>query len=74
MAKPQKTAAELERMILAEVQDFSICEPGIKIKVVKIDGRWEAFSEFPDHEIHPDCVARVALIAAQIRTRFDLAD
>ena len=46
----------------------------LQIRVIRIDGRWDAFCEFIDKSKHPDCLARTVLIAADIRTVYDLAD
>jgi hypothetical protein len=63
MARPTKTASELEQMILARVRDEMVCPTDL-----------QAFSEVIDKAKHPDCLARVVLIASELRSQYDLAD
>ena len=46
MARQPKPAPELERMILPRLRDEMACPPDLQ--VIRVDGRWEAFSEFID--------------------------
>jgi hypothetical protein len=73
MARPTKTASELEQMILALVHDEMICPGNLQIKVLKVDGRWDAFPEFIGQSKYPDCLAHVVRIATELRAQFDLA-
>jgi hypothetical protein len=74
MARPTKTASELEQMILARVRDEMMCPTDLQVRVIRVSGRWDAFSEVIDKAKHPDCLARVVLIASELRSRYDLAD
>ena len=47
---------------------------GLQVRVIFISGRWDAFAEVIDKAKHPDCLARVVLIASELRSRYDLAD
>lgn len=72
MARQPKPAPELERMILPRLRDEMACPPDLQ--VIRVDGRWEAFSEFIDKAKYRECLARVVLVAADLRVRYDLAD
>ncbi len=61
-------------MILSRIRGEMECPPDLKIRVLKVDGRWDAFPEYIDKDKHPECLARIVLIAADIRTVYDLAD
>jgi hypothetical protein len=74
MARPTKTASELEQIILARVRDEMVCPTDLQVRVIPIGGRWDAFAEVIDKAKHPDCLARVVLIASELRTRYELAD
>ena len=74
MDRQPKTAPELEQMILSRLRGEMECPPDLRIKVIRVDGRWDAFTEFIDKAKHPECLARVVLIAADIRAVYDLAD
>jgi hypothetical protein len=74
MARPTKTAPELEQIILAQVRDEVVCPTDLQVRVIRIGGRWDAFAEVIDRSKHPDCLARVVLIASELRSRYDLAD
>jgi hypothetical protein len=64
MARPIKTASELEQMILARVRDEMVCPQDFQVRVICVGSRWDAFAELIDKEKHPDCLARVVLIAS----------
>ena len=72
-ARPTETASELEQMILARVRDEMVCPPDLQVRVVRVGGRWDAFAEVIDKDKHPDCLARVVLIASELRSRYELA-
>jgi hypothetical protein len=74
MARPTKTASELEQMILTRVRDEMVCPTDLQVRVIRVGGRWDAFADVIDKEKHPDCLARVVLIASELRSRYDLAD
>jgi hypothetical protein len=74
MERQTKPASELEQMILSRIRGEMECPPDLKIRVLKVDGRWDAFPEYIDKDKHPECLARIVLIAADIRTVYDLAD
>jgi hypothetical protein len=74
MARQPKTASELERMILARVRDEIVCPPDLQVMAIRVGGRWDAFAEVIDKDKHPDCLARVLLIASELRSRCELAD
>ncbi len=61
-------------MILSRLRAEMACPTDLQIRVIRIDDRWDAFSEFIDKDKHAECLARIVLIAAQIRTVYDLAD
>jgi hypothetical protein len=71
MATPTKTASELEQMILARVRDERVCPTDLQVRVIRVDGRWDAFVEVIDKAKHPDCLARVVLnsLRAQLPVR-----
>ena len=71
---PTKTASELEQMILTRVRDEMVCPTDLQVRVIRVGGRWDAFADVIDKEKHPDCLARVVLIASELRSRYDLAD
>jgi hypothetical protein len=73
MATPTKTASELEQMTLARVRDEMVCPRDLQVRVVRIGGRWDAFAEVIDKDKHPDCLARMVLIASELRSRYELA-
>jgi hypothetical protein len=74
MARPTKTASELEQMILARVRDEMVCPTDLQVRVIPVGGRWDAFAEVIDKAKHPDCLARVVVIASELRSWYDLAD
>jgi hypothetical protein len=74
MARPTKTASELEQMILARVRDEMVCPTDLQVRVIPVGGRWDAFAEVIDKDKHPDCLARVVVIASELRSWYDLAD
>ena len=74
MERETKTAPELQQMILSRLRVEMACPPDLQIRVIRVDGRWDAFSEFIDKDKHPECLARIVLIAAEIRTVYDLAN
>jgi hypothetical protein len=47
---------------------------GLQVRVIFISGRWDAFAEVIDKAKHPEYLARVVLIASELRSRYDLAD
>ena len=75
MTRRTKTASQLERMILARVvRDEMGCPPDLQVRVIRVGDRWDAFAEFIDKHKHPGCLARVMLIAEQLRSRYELDD
>jgi hypothetical protein len=60
---PSKTAQGLERMILARVRDEGACPADM-----------QAFARFDTGDIDANGVARVAMFAAELRTKYELAD
>jgi hypothetical protein len=74
MALPTKTSRELEQMILSRMRDEMICPADLEVRVIRVDGKWDAFAEFIDKDQYPDCLARVVLFASELRSRYDLAD
>jgi hypothetical protein len=74
MARQPKTASNLVQMILARVRDEMVCPPDLQIRVIPVGDRWDAFAEVIDKDKHPDCLARVVLIASELRSRYELAD
>jgi hypothetical protein len=61
-------------MILSRLRAEMTCPPDLQIRVIRVDGRWDAFSEFIDKGEHPECLARIVLITADIRAVYDLAN
>ena len=45
-----KTASELEQMILARVRDEMVCPTDLQVRVIRVGGRWDAFAEVIDKE------------------------
>jgi hypothetical protein len=74
MPRSKKTASELEQMILAQVRDEMVCPTDLQVRVIRVGGRWDAVAEVIDKAKHPDCLARVLLIASELRSRYELAD
>lgn len=74
MARRTKAASQLEQMILARVQDEMICPGDLQVKVLRVDGKWDAFPEFIGKAKYPDCLARVVLIATELRAHYDLSE
>jgi hypothetical protein len=74
MYRQTRTAPELEQMILALARASCECPPDLKLKVIRVDGRWDAFPEIIDKQAHPECLAAVVRIAAALRAEYDLAD
>ena len=73
MERQTKTAPELEQMILSRLRAEMACPPDLQVRVIRVDGRWDAFPEFIEKGKHPECLARVVLIAEDVRTVYDLA-
>jgi hypothetical protein len=48
--------------------------PGLQVRVIRIGGRWDAFAEVIDKAKHPESLARVVLIASELRSEYELAD
>jgi hypothetical protein len=46
----------------------------LQVRVIRVSGRWDAFAEVIDKAKYPDCLARVVLIASELRSQYDLAD
>jgi hypothetical protein len=74
MPRPAKTPSELEQMILARVRDEMVCPTDLQVRVIRVGGRWDAFAEVIDKAKYPACLARVVLIASELRSRYDLAN
>jgi hypothetical protein len=73
MERQTKTAPELEQMILSRLRAEMACPPDLQVRVIRVEGRWDAFPEFIEKGKHPECLARVVLIAEDVRTVYDLA-
>lgn len=74
MERQAKSAPQLEQMILSRLRAEVACPTDLKIRVLKIDARWDAFPECIDKNKHPECLARIVLITADMRSVYDLAD
>ena len=74
MDRQTKTTPELEQTILSRLCAEMSCPPDLQVKVIRVDGRWDAFPEYIDKDKHPECLARTVLITADIRTVYDLAN
>jgi len=61
-------------MILSRLRGEMTCPPDLQVKIIRVDGRWDAFSEYIYKDKHPQCLARIVLIAAELRTQYDLSD
>jgi hypothetical protein len=61
-------------MIVAEVRANTVCRDALTVKVVRVDGRWDAFPGPIDKETYPDCLSVVIRIASELRTEYDLAE
>jgi hypothetical protein len=61
-------------MILAQVRAYATCPSDLRIRVVRVDGRWDAFPGPIDKEAYPDCLAAVIRIASDLRAEYDLAE
>jgi hypothetical protein len=62
MERQTKSAPELEQMILSRLRAEMACPPDLQIRVIRVDGRWGAFSDFIDKGEHPECLARIVLL------------
>jgi hypothetical protein len=51
-----------------------VCPPDLQVRVIRIGGRWDAFAEVIDKAKHAECLARVVLIASELRSQYELAD
>jgi hypothetical protein len=74
MERQPKSAPELEQMILTRLRAEMTCPLDLQVKIIRVDGRWDAFPEFIDKDKQPECLARTVLITAEIRTAYDLAE
>jgi hypothetical protein len=74
MSRQSRTATELEQMIVAEVRANTACRDALTVKVVRIEGRWDAFPGPIDQETYPDCLSVVVRIASELRAEYDLAE
>ncbi len=74
MAKPKKTAIELEKMILGELINLDECPHGISVRVIRLGPSWTALTLGTDRKLYVDCISRIAGIAAKLKMKFDLAD
>jgi hypothetical protein len=61
-------------MILAQVRANTTCRDALSVKVVRVDGRWDAFPGPIDKEIYPDCLSVVIRITSELRAEYDLAE
>ena len=61
-------------MILAQVRANRACRHDLTVKVVRVDGRWEAFPGPIDKETYPDCLSVLITIASDLRAEYDLAE
>ena len=57
MSRASRTAIELEQMIVAQVRANNACRSDFTVKVVGINGRWDAFPGPIDKETYPDCLS-----------------
>jgi hypothetical protein len=60
-------------MILAQIRAKRVC-PLLTVRVIPVDGRWEAFPGPIDKEIYPDCLPDVIRVASELRDAYDLVD
>jgi hypothetical protein len=73
MPRPSRTATELEQMISDRIRANSVC-PLLTVRVIRVDGRWDAFPGPIDRETYPDCLSDVIRVAAELRDAYDLVD
>jgi hypothetical protein len=60
-------------MILAQIRAKRVC-PLLTVRVIPVDGRWEAFPGPIDKEIYPNCLSDVVRVAAELRAEYDLVE
>jgi hypothetical protein len=61
-------------MIIAQVRANTACRSDLTVKVVGVDGRWDAFPGPIDKETYPDCLPVVIRVASELRAEYDLAE
>ena len=69
-----RTATELEQMIIAQVRASMACPAALKVRVLRVDGRWDVFPGPIDKEAYPDCLPLMLEIANQLREAYDLVE
>jgi hypothetical protein len=74
MSRQSRTATELEQMIVAQVRAYTACSHDFTVKVVRVDGRWDAFPGPIDKESYPDCLSVVIRVASELRADYDLVE
>jgi hypothetical protein len=74
MSRQSRTASELEQMILAQVRANRVCPNDLSVRVIRVDGRWDAFPGPIDSENYSECLAAILRIASELRAEYDLAE
>jgi hypothetical protein len=74
MWRQSRTAIELEQMILAQVRAYATCPSDLRIRVVRVDGRWDAFPGPIDKDTYADCLPLIIRAASELRAIYDLAE
>ena len=69
-----KTAPELDQLILTRLSGEMACPPDLQIRCSEWKANGMPFPEYIDKDKHPECLARIVLIAEDIRGVYDLAD
>jgi hypothetical protein len=44
-----------------------VCPPDLKVKIVRVDGHWDAFPGPIDSDAYPECLSAIMRIAAELR-------
>ena len=61
-------------MIVAQVRANKACRSDFTVKVVGINGRWDAFPGPIDKETYPHCLSVFTRIASALRAEYDLTE
>jgi hypothetical protein len=61
-------------MIIAWARASTACPHDLRVKVVRVDERWDAFPGPIDKEAYPDCLPLVIRIASELRAEYYLAE
>lgn len=74
MAKPSKTAIELQNMILERARENPICPPGMSVHVRRTHSSWGIDCVPPTirKTAYAECCDLLARIAAELREEYDL--